>query len=477
MPSFHPLLSSLLVATTSVSAVPSVSFHNQLSTTFASKFPSPLSSPSLCLPKLSHPPSSSYICDPDGLLTSDGISRVEVAISRMHTLPIRVCGDQTDPEKPDRVEVAVVLIDAMSHIPLSYYPSSNADPDETDRYYLRAVKALAEAIHDSYGVGHTDLPSCPPSSSHSSGLLFLISRFDRTMHISTTSGIDAFLSSSRVTSVINAAKPHFRWDDLASGIVTALEATSAYLEKGPPGFREKYLSTIISLSFISAFFYAVIYSQKQSAIRRKEYNEAKMKLSKLEKEKAEALAGQYKCTSCPICLSDFPPPPSSPDTPRLGSDNKPVVLLRCGHFFDATCFASFLEAGRNADKCPICRADIAHGPAGDSSASTSASTSSSNSSSARPRSNAPYSYESHYDPELRFRLNNLRRRYPRFISQSQVNNYSSKNTMSFVSDPTFLRSSPTYSSPSSGRGSSTSHASQPSFGGGSSSGGGGGGRW
>jgi len=44
------------------------------------------------------------------------------------------------------------------------------------------------------------------------------------------------------------------------------------------------------------FVYCIYSANRELAARRKDYNEAKLKLSKLEKEKAEALAGQYKCT-------------------------------------------------------------------------------------------------------------------------------------------------------------------------------------
>ena len=252
------------------------SLHHELSSSFASSFPSPLSSPSLCLPKHTEPPPST-LCDPDGLLASSSYPVVSAAIEALNNLPIQVCGtpplDKT--HLPDRVEAAVVLLDRMVHIPSSQYPSSSSEPDDVDRFYLRSAKILAEAIHDSYGVGeiergakrqqkhytvflhdeqpstrrfaprptgHVDPPSCSssPPSSISTGLLFLISKNDRTMHVSTSSGVDAILTPSRVTSIVNAAKPHFRKDDLQSGIVAALDKTAAYLVKGPPGFMEKY---------------------------------------------------------------------------------------------------------------------------------------------------------------------------------------------------------------------------------------------
>jgi hypothetical protein len=47
---------------------------------------------------------------------------------------------------------------------------------------------------------------------------------------------------------------------------------------------EKYFSSCVLLSVISLFVYAIVASQRSASSRRREYSEAKIKLSKLERE-------------------------------------------------------------------------------------------------------------------------------------------------------------------------------------------------
>ena len=186
-------------------------------------------------------------------------------------------------------------------------------------------------------------------------------------------------------------------------------------------------------------------------------------------------------------------------TRAVGSDGKPIRLLRCGHSFDATCIDKYLATGRNSSKCPICRADIATSSDEEikadrlarfrqafatSSDEDNSSDASSDDGRLRHRSNnaslcTPTHYEGYYAPELRFRLQSLSRMHPTYVTQRHINLFSRQDVTRLVSDPSFTRNPPppSYGSTTQGGGSSHNFESSGSFGGGHSSGAGGGGRW
>lgn len=45
--------------------------------------------------------------------------------------------------------------------------------------------------------------------------------------------------------------------------------------------------------------------------------------------------------------------------PLIGTDDKPIKLLRCGHIFDTTCWQMWVDSGQgNVLICPVCRQDV-----------------------------------------------------------------------------------------------------------------------
>lgn len=48
------------------------------------------------------------------------------------------------------------------------------------------------------------------------------------------------------------------------------------------------------------------------------------------------------------------------DIPTVGSDDRPIKLLRCGHIFDMTCWQTWVDSGTcgNPWICPVCRQDV-----------------------------------------------------------------------------------------------------------------------
>ncbi|GMI11803.1 hypothetical protein TrVE_jg6521 [Triparma verrucosa] len=442
------------------------------------------------------------LCDPSHQVDSDALS---TKLQQSNLKKVTICSPNLNSDEPsDSVEIAIVLLPNFKHIPKQSFP--DADSEDGDRFITLAAKVLAEELHDHYGVGDPRPPSCSGEEGFDTGILILVSRDERVMHISTGSGVTDFFAMGRIDLIIKAAKPHFRMNQLGQGLIASLERLDEFLDMGPPTRREKLLDSFITFGpffVIFGFFCAILYQSHKKA---QQYNAAKEELNKLEREKAEALAGKYRCKSCPICLEDFkyvppppvintvnenteggegdggvlPPPPAAPQQ-TLDSNNEPVKLLRCGHCFDQKCFMEYQKSSASSNKCPICRADIGTGAPADTSGSNSSNTTSNPF--RRPRSQNRTRggfYEDSYEPELRFRLNRLRHRYPRYISSGYVDRYSTKSAQNFAMDPVFMRSNPNPPASrarSSGFSSSTRRSGGGSFGGGRSSGGGGGGRW
>ena len=48
------------------------------------------------------------------------------------------------------------------------------------------------------------------------------------------------------------------------------------------------------------------------------------------------------------------------DIPTVGSDDRPIKLLRCGHIFDMTCWQTWVDSGTGGNPwiCPVCRQDV-----------------------------------------------------------------------------------------------------------------------
>lgn len=45
--------------------------------------------------------------------------------------------------------------------------------------------------------------------------------------------------------------------------------------------------------------------------------------------------------------------------PLIGSDDRPIKMLRCGHIFDESCWKLWVDSGHgNPWVCPVCRADV-----------------------------------------------------------------------------------------------------------------------
>mmetsp|Transcript_6436 Transcript_6436/g.13524 ORF Transcript_6436/g.13524 Transcript_6436/m.13524 type:complete len:483 (+) Transcript_6436:133-1581(+) len=435
-------------------------------------FPNPEQDPEAC--------HSSYsrICDPDGLLgtkdkvnLNDKINSFEV----MNSLSCSQKGSKDEVEAP--IQLAVALVRKMD---LSNYLGSGGKD--------AAGRDMAMGIHDDWGVGST---SCGGT-----GILMFLSIEDRVIFISTGTAVQKVLTDGRLDNVIAQMGAALRRKDYGDALLRGIDEMEIYIKQGPPTDWPfvLFLGGIISFALFGAF-----HKERE----RERYAEVKSKLSKLDKDRALALQGQYESTSCAICLEDFAPPSSdgelSPLTgslhggkgddanapnskngrlPTIGSDGRPLKLLRCGHAFDTSCWEGWISSGHgDPSKCPICKQDVAGSPPPSPSAPSldSASPNNRHAQGRGGRTNYYVAGQPNYDMfelERAFRLGQLSSRYPRYVRHTDVQRWAQRGyDGTMTNDPTFIRSDPDHSSSS---GSSGSRSGGGGFGGGSSAGGRGG---
>ena len=359
-----------------------------------------------------------------------------------------------------------------------------------------AAEKFARYVHDTWGVGMQ-------SSCGGTGSLLFLSKLDRAVYISRGQALDSFLTQYRIDRIIQQMRPLLKQDQYEKAILRGLEEIDHYIEEGPASPNEGNDDTIFGAALFAGFVGLFALAARRHRKNKRQYAEVSSQLNRLDQQRAQALQGQYKATSCPICLEDFQ---CTTTTPMKGSDGLAVKLLRCGHVFDESCWSEWVNTGQGQyDKCPICREDVKNlpktqentTPRGDhfhASATqridltiprvnneqltprTTATTGTMSTTTATTSQQPVQEARSMrlFLNERNFRLNRLGTRYPNFIRPNQLRSWTSPAfTGPLARDPAFVNLDPQSQMHNNTR---QSHGGSSGFGGGSSSGGGGG-RW
>jgi uncharacterized membrane protein YgcG len=363
------------------------------------------------------PPPTDGVFDPAGILTDQ--QREDLALRMQESgASIPISGKEVE------VQMAVVVVDRLD---MKLYPR-NMQEDE-------AAEQLARSFHDAWGVGHE-------TESGGTGVLFFLSIYDRVVYISRGGALDRVLNNGRIDDILHQIRPTMRRAKFAEGLMLAIDEAVVYIEKGEPTWKETIMGFFqIQNAFIFVWVGILITALTSAYRQRREeriYAQAASQLSEIDRAQAEALQGQYEATSCPICLESF-------KSSTVGSDDQPIKLLRCGHVFDESCWSEWVSSGRgNVTKCPICKIDIGGPLEGSSSQSE-------NGASPTSLQEAPNDdvraddqvFLRRFQQERNFRLVRLGRRYPRYITQSHIQRWSSSTyDGSLARDPIFRRRSP-----------------------------------
>jgi uncharacterized membrane protein YgcG len=337
-------------------------------------------------------PNVPYYQQGDGTLSTDenedlvresDIAAITAALHDLETNHMLHCNNGTI---STQVQMAVVVVQSMK---LSPYRSNTLE------YKTSEAKKITQSLHDTWGVGNTECGG--------SGVVLFLSIRDRVVYFSTSTGMNAILSESRIDAIIEMMKPYLRDGEYGRAIFHAILRISHYVDKGPASFSDDFFSYIM----LGIGFVYLVGNEMWNKHSKKRYTRMKSQLTKLDHDKALALMGKYQCRSCPICLEDFqlgdtnddndkdeddddkrdgmdkgvndiPKDSTTYTPPELGSDGRPIALLPCGHAFDQTCWEKWISApttsNANAHQCPICKHDIRIGHTSSKSTTTATAT-------------------------------------------------------------------------------------------------------
>jgi len=414
------------------------------------------------------------ICDPDGILSEKERKKLGEQINHLEDTCLVKCNNSDENEN---VQMTIVIVSKFDEANMS-------TKDDT-------AEIFATTLHNRWGVGNV---ICGKST----GVLLFVSILDRAMFISTSNGVEPILTRTRLESIMEQKmKSYLKERKYAEALEEYIRTVEEYFAKGPPSFWEVYF-VVVLLSIIACGFKVDTYIEKG---KKREYALVHSQLTKLDREKAMVLMGKYKCTSCPICLEDFrlvsnvavghreEERVASKKEKYLGSDGKPIQVLKCGHAFDVSCWENWITKGSAGfdGKCPICRHDIKPSAASTTQPDVNANetvhpeTSHNdidNTVQRRYRYNAGNDNDNtvqlrrRYNDERKFRLIRLMARHPRYIRTSQLERWSSDYQGDLVRDQDFVRRDPSIrANENNGTGGSNTYRGRGSYGGGSSSGG------
>ncbi|KXZ41529.1 hypothetical protein GPECTOR_413g260 [Gonium pectorale] len=296
---------------------------------------------------------TSWVCDPDGVISYESANVVEGLIKKIHAgLPpfsLGPCGRAG----PQGFQVAVALMFRMK---------KDGHPDIES-----ATKAMATGLHDRWGVGDRRCDN---------GVLLLVSRSDRQLYISTGAGATQLLTYDVLGDILEDVRPLLRkgsYDDAIEravmdiGLALAGRRVEPQPDRGNSFSKDDGIALGVFALAAGAMFSAAFWNDRR---RRRRYNDCRSKLEKLKRDQAALRAGSYNPTSCPVCLEDFTPEPGAAGSGAAaagGSEaaagaaaapeqqRRPLVLP-CGHAFCEPCISKWLDQKKVT--CPICRRPI-----------------------------------------------------------------------------------------------------------------------
>jgi len=399
------------------------------------KYPNPTKDADAC-----HMQFRSSICDPDNLLSRHAKEELFQMIEHIQKeVKVKDCSNSGA-----AYEFAIAIADSVNY---DYIIAQGGKE--------KAIQSFAKRLHDNWGVGNAQCQT---------GIVLFLSRAQRFMYVSTGAGVKNVLKNSYIDEIIDRMKEKLRARDFDGALIQAAEDVTRVLEKGY--VVDNTMTYIIIALLLSVGCYGAYASwQKQ-----KEYDEARRRLSEMQKREAQRLENNFEIESCMVCFEEFP-------APGVQRDQK-TRLLRCGHRFCRQCIASWEEQRHHT--CPLCRKNMYDDDDEDNDNNNdprrpmNRGNHSTHSSDPWEGCNASSAHYGSYRQELRrHRFQRLNHLYPDFVTDSLIRTWMRPDYRgNYAQDRTFRSHNPQT------RASSSSGGRSSSFGGGSSSGGSGsGGGW
>lgn len=245
--------------------------------TFIKSFPDPFNNPVQCnapliiepdhldlnkSPNKSHPCARYAFCDPENMYDLTVKERLGKKVQSIQERGFQLCSDNNPktrvqqemcssetcpsdlpPPSKDHVQLALVTIPQMHHLPAILYPSPSSDSYSS--FLLTMAADFTESLHNKYSVG-SPAPSCSgkkgwEDGAYDLGVLLFLSEEDRTFHVSVGTGLKTHLTPRRKRDIVSLATGEFKgWrvNKWEKGLSLAIDKIGFYLSVGPETWGE-----------------------------------------------------------------------------------------------------------------------------------------------------------------------------------------------------------------------------------------------
>jgi hypothetical protein len=210
-------------------------------------------------------------------------------------------------------------------------------PFATD--WAAAARQQATDIHNDWGVGYQ-------TPCGGSGILIFLALRDHQIFFSRGAAMRHVLNDKRLSYIIEKMKPDLRDGRYEEALRVAIELMTDYVEGQNPEADETREGLILFFGIVGgiiAYCSCIACCSARASRRERKFRN---NLTKLDRDRAQALQGVYKATACPICLEDFQHVHGNNKTldeekalleegnanedNLVGSDGRPLQLLPCG---------------------------------------------------------------------------------------------------------------------------------------------------
>jgi hypothetical protein len=336
-------------------------------------FPDPTMDPTSCRTD------SKIFCDPDELISSkDELQFLESILMTNRTYSLSCApSDRTAQQKRTTISVFVALMRRVCHSCIESHKRFRKSRKvvlteivcRLQMHQSRAVasdhpigeeaETFARHLYESWYSQSTLNNECP-----NAGVLIFLSEQDHLIYVARGSALAHIITDERIERLTRQLRPLLNQKRYVRAISDMLEGLNFFILYGEPhgycvrGWFLFGMGACLAVQVALCSFIRMTYNQRLPLGR-----SSRERWSEMERDRAETLKRRFQADSCPICLGSFRRrrDDASDNSSFVGSEGQPLILLRCGHVFDATCWMAWETTCFRSDsvvKCLLCRRTV-----------------------------------------------------------------------------------------------------------------------
>jgi TPM domain len=221
------------------------------------------------------------------------------------------------------------------------------------------AETFARQLYESWYSQRTAYNECP-----NAGVLIFLSEQDHLIYVARGSALAHIITDERIERLTRQIQPLLNQKRYVRAISDMLEGINFYILYGEPHgccVRGWFLLGMGACLAVQVALCGLIRMTCNQRLPLRRASSERM--SEEERDRAETLKLRFQADSCPICLGSFQHrrDDASDNSSLVGSEGQPLILLRCGHLFDATCWMAWETACFRSDsvvKCLLCRRTV-----------------------------------------------------------------------------------------------------------------------